>query len=112
MNNYISAGFLTLNVSTNILFSRECTTELTMEKNIFDGFYDLNDEAIIEVVRLGQSINTKVIYKNNVYTKNYMDFDLRAIDKDYMYACLYSTCGTVVEFTDINFEITGKAIEA
>lgn len=112
MNNYISAGFLTLNVSTNILFSRECTTELTMEKNIFDGFYSLNDEAIIEVVRLGQSINTKVTYKNNVYMKNYMDFDLSAIDKDYMYACLYSTCGTVVEFTDIEFEITGKAIEA
>jgi hypothetical protein len=112
MNNYVSAGFLTLNVSTNILFSRECTTELTMEKNIFDGFYNLDDEATLEIVRLGQSITTKVIYKEKEYKKNYMDFDLTAVDRDYMYICLYSTCGTVVEFSDIEFNITGKAIEA
>ena len=34
MNNYISAGFLTLNVSTNIIHARECSTELNMSKNI------------------------------------------------------------------------------
>ena len=33
MNNYVSAGFLTLNVSTNILHARECTTELNMANN-------------------------------------------------------------------------------
>ena len=112
MNNYVSAGFLTLNVSTNILFSRECTTELTMEKNIFDGFYNLDDEAELEIIRLGQSITTRVVYKGKEYTKNYMDFDLTLVDRDYMYICLYSTCGTVVEFSNIKFEITGKAIEA
>ena len=112
MNNYVSAGFLTLNVSTNILFSRENPTELKMEKNIFDGFYNLNDEAYLEIVRLGQSITTKVVYKGVEYKKNYMDFDLSAVDRDNMYICLYSTCGTVVEFSDIYFEIIGKAIEA
>ena len=112
MNNYVSAGFLTLNVSTNILFSRENPTELTMEKNIFDGFYNLDDEAELEIIRLGQSITTKVVYKGKEYKKNYMDFDLTAVDRNNMYLCLYSTCGTVVQFSDIEFEITGKAIEA
>lgn len=112
MNNYVSAGFLTLNVSTNILHARECTTELNMANNIFDGFYNLGDEAYLEIVRLGQSITTKVIYKDKEYKKTYMDFDLVGIDRDYMYVCLYSTCGTIIEFSDIEYIYTGKAIEA
>lgn len=112
MNNYVSAGFLTLNVSTNILHARECTTELNMANNIFDGFYNLNDEAYLEIVRLGQSITTKVIYKDKEYKKTYMDFDLVGIDRDYMYVCLYATCGTIIEFSDIEYIYTGKAIEA
>ena len=112
MNNYISAGFLTLNVSTNILFSRESKTELKMASNIFDGFYNIGDEAYLEITRLGQAMQTKVIYKGKKYIKDYIDFDLVGIDKDYMYICLYSTCGTVVEFSDIEYIYTGKAIEA
>lgn len=112
MNNYISAGFLTLNVSTNIIHARECTTELNMSKNIFDGFYNLGDEANLEIERLGQAVIAKVKYKNKEYIVNYIDFDLVAIDNNYMYICLYSTCGTVIEFSDVYFEITGKAKEA
>ena len=112
MNNYVSAGFLTLNVSTNILHARECTTELNMANNIFDGFYNLGDEAYLEIVRLGLSITTKVIYKDKEYKKTYMDLDLVVIDRDYMYVCLYSTCGTIIEFSDIEYIYTGKAIEA
>jgi hypothetical protein len=112
MNNYVSAGFLTLNVSTNILHARECTTELNMSNNIFDGFYNLGDEAKLEIIRLGQSITTKVIYNGKEYSKTYLDFDLTSIDRDYMYICLYSTCGTVVEYNDIEYIYTGKAIEA
>ena len=112
MNNYISAGFLTLNVSTNIIHARECTTELKMTGNIIDGFYELNDEAILEINRLGQSITVKVIYKDKEYIQNYMDFDLVSVDKDYMYICLYSTCGTIVEYSDVEFIYMGKALEA
>ena len=112
MNNYISAGFLTLNVSTNILFSRESKTELKMASNIFDGFYNLHDEAYLEIIRLGQAVKTKVIYKGKEYIKDYIDFDLVGIDKDYLYICLYSTCGTVVEYSDVEYIYTGKAIEA
>lgn len=112
MNNYISAGFLTLNVSMNVIFARECTTELNMSSNIIDGFYDLGDEALLEITRLGQSITAKVVYKGIQYIKNYMDFDLVAVDRDYCYIGLYSGCGTVVEYTDVEFEITGKAIAA
>lgn len=112
MNNYISAGFLTLNVSTNIIHARECTTELNMSKNIFDGFYNLGDEAYLEIERLGQAVIAKVNYKNQEYIKNYIDFDLVGVDNRYMYICLYSTCGTVIEFSDVEFKITGKAKEA
>lgn len=112
MNNYVSAGFLTLNVSTNILHARECTTELNMANNIFDGFYNLGDEAYLEITRLGQSITTKVIYKDKEYSRTYMDFDLVGIDRDYMYICLYATCGTIIEYSDIEYIYTGKAIEA
>ena len=112
MNNYVSAGFLTLNVSMNILFARECTTELNMANNIIEGFYDVNDEALLTITRLGQSITTTVIYKGKEYSKTYLDFDLTSIDREYMYICLYSTCGTVVEYSDIEYIYTGKAIEA
>ena len=112
MNNYVSAGFLTLNVSMNVLFAREFTTELNMSNNIIDGFYNINDEADLEIIRLGQSITTKVIYKGNQYSKTYLDFDLTSVDRDFMYICLYSTCGTVVEYSDIEYIYTGKAIEA
>ena len=112
MNNYVSAGFLTLNVSTNILHARECTTELNMANNIIDNFYNIYDEAYLEIIRLGQSITTKVIYKEKEYIKTYLDFDLTSIDRDYMYICLYSTCGTVVEYSEIEYIYTGKAIEA
>lgn len=112
MNNYISAGFLTLNVSTNIIHARECTTELNMSKNIFDGFYNLGDEALLEIERLGQVVTAKVIYKNKEYITDYVDFDLVGVDNKYMYICLYSTCGTVIEFSDVLVTITGKAKEA
>ena len=112
MNNYVSAGFLTLNVSMNVLFARECTTELNMANNIIDGFYEVDDEALLSITRLGQSITTKVVYKGVEYSKTYLDFDLTSIDRDYMYICLYSTCGTVVEYSDIEYIYTGKAIEA
>jgi len=112
MNNYISAGFLTLNVSTNIIHARECTTELNMSKNIFDGFYNLGDEAYLEIERLGQAVVAKVLYKGQEYVKNYIDFDLVGVDNNYMYICFYSTCGTVIEFSDIEFNVTGIAKEA
>ena len=83
-----------------------------MSKNIFDGFYNLGDEANLEIERLGQAVIAKVRYKNKEYIVNYIDFDLVAIDNNYMYICLYSTCGTVIEFSDVYFEITGKAKEA
>ena len=112
MNNYVSAGFLTLNVSMNLLFARECTTELNMANNIIDGFYNLGDEAELIISRLGQSITTTVIYKGKEYVKTYLDFDLTSVDKDNMYICLYSTCGTVVKYSEIEYIYTGKAIEA
>ena len=54
----------------------------------------------------------KVIYKGKEYIKQYIDFDLVGIDNKYMYICLYSTCGTVIEFSDVKLNITGVAKEA
>jgi len=83
-----------------------------MSKNIFDGFYNLGDEAYLEIERLGQAVVAKVLYKGQEYVKNYIDFDLVGVDNNYMYICFYSTCGTVIEFSDIEFNVTGIAKEA
>ena len=49
--------------------------------------------------------------KQNIDRKLF-NYDLVGIDRDYMYVCLYSTCGTIIEFSDIEYIYTGKAIEA
>ena len=109
MNNYISAGFLTFTSSTCIIYSRECTTELKMEDNIFEGYPELNDVFVLEIERLGQAVTATVIYKDKKYQKIFIDFDLVAIDNNYMYVGMYSSRGNVLEFKDIEFELTGDA---
>ena len=109
MNNYISAGFLTFTSSTCIIYSRECTTELKMEDNIFEGYPMENDTFELSIERLGQAVTARVIYKDKLYEKIFIDFDLVAIDNDYMYVGMYSTKGNILEFNNVEFEITGEA---
>ena len=108
-SNYVSAGFITADASTNIIYSRSSTTELNKEPNVINEFYKTGDTAYLEIERLGQRITVKVIFRGKEYTKYYFDFDLTKIDNKSMYIGLYASKGVLVEFSDVNFIITGEA---
>ena len=106
--NYLAAGFITNDGSCNVLFKRENKT-LAKEANLINGYYAKDDTAKLEIVSLGQSITIKVIYKDNTYTKTTLDFDLFATDSNYMYVGMFATRGTVCEFSNVSFTITGES---
>lgn len=106
-SNYVAAGFLTADTGMDILFSRTSATAITKEGNSINSLYSVDDTAVFKITRLGQSITTEVVYQGKTYTKTYLDFDLIPIDSAYMYVGLFATRGTVVEFTEVNFTITG-----
>lgn len=108
-SNFVAAGFLTNENDTNILFSRSSAGALTKENNKFTGFFAENDTAKLKIVRVGQSITTTVEYKDKIYTKNYLDFDLVAMDNNYMYVGMFANRGTIIEFTNVSFTITGES---
>ncbi len=110
-SNYIAAGFYTSEGFTNIIYKRE-NTSFTNENNLETGFYKANDEAYLEITRLGQSINVMVHYKGKSYEKNYYDFDLAAIDNKYYYIGMFATRGTVCSFSEVVVADLGKAIKA
>ena len=110
--NYVASGFLTTDSSTHIIFSRSEPTDLAKGNNVLNEYYQIGDEAYLEIERLGQLIATKVIYKGITYSRNYFDFDLVATDGDFMYAGMFATKGIVVKYDDVEFTITGDAKEA
>ena len=63
------------------------------------------------IERLGQVVKAKVEYNNKIYENTFTDFDYYN-DEKYLFIGMFGTNGTLVEFSDDKFEITGKAIEA
>lgn len=59
----------------------------------------------ISIVRIGQTVTVNF----GSITKTFTDFDFFAVDNDYMYLCLFANRGLVVEFSNIQFEITGSS---
>ncbi len=106
-SNFVAAGFLTADTSTNVLFSRTNASSITKEDNVINKLYAVDDTATFKIIRLGQLITTEVVYNGKTYTKEYLDFDLIPVDSNYMYIGMFATRGTVVEFTDVNLSITG-----
>ena len=111
-SNYVAAGLITADASTNIIYSRSSTTELNKEPNVINEFYKAGEVASFSIERLGQRITVNVNFRGKEYIKHYFDFDLTKIDNNYMYVGVYASKGVLVEFSDINFEITGEAKEA
>lgn len=107
-SNYVAAGFVTSSAYMNALFSREGAA-ITKENNKIDALYAVDDIVNLKITRLGQSITTEVIYNGQTYSKTYLDFDLVAIDGNYMYVGMFANRGTIVEFTNVAFTITGES---
>lgn len=111
-SNSIYAGFNTMSKEgAYINFSYE-NGALVNSKNTIDSYYALEDEAVFKITRLGQVITATTTYKNQTYTDTYTDFDISAKDHDYYYVGMWANRGTIVEFTDVEAEITGDSISA
>lgn len=110
-SNYLAAGLVCDTASMNALYRRE-NAFLSKETNVINGLYAVDDTAKATITRVGQSVETTLVYKDVTYTKTYYDFDLTAIDQNYFYLGMYATRGTTIECTNVNFEITGDAIQA
>ena len=74
-----------------------------------NGMYAVDDTFTFTIERIGQTVHVTIVYNNETYTESYYDFDLFARDGDYMYVGMFANRGTVVEFTDLQFEITGDS---
>ena len=109
LSNYVACGMLATGSSkVNMLFSRESSV-LSLTNDTLSSLYKDNDTITCTISRVGQSITTTVVYSGQTYTKTYVDFDLEAMDNNYMYLGFFAARGTVIEVTDINFEITGTS---
>lgn len=110
-SNYVAAGMYLTSGTTNVNYSRVNET-LTPSGTKVTGLYQTGDTATFTIERIGQVVNITTVYKGETYTQTYTDFDFVAIDNDYMYLGMYATRGTVVNFTNVDFQITGDAIAA
>ena len=105
VSNYVTAGVLCASDSTTALFKREQGTLSAGQS--FGGLYAVDDVYTMSIERVGQSITVIVSCGDKTVSTTHYDFDLVAKDNGYMYVGMFANRGTVVEFTDLSFEITG-----
>ncbi len=111
VTNYIASGLITTDKVTYAIFNRKTTTDLNRDIPVGEFFYKKDDTAKFRIERVGQVVKVRVEYLNKIYEETYTDYDYYK-DNDYLFVGMFSTNGTLVEFTDLSFMITGKAIEA
>ena len=107
-SNYVTAGVLCEADSTYALHLRENAT-LSKGQSFTSSLPAVGDVYTMSIERVGQSITVTVSLGNNVVSTTHYDFDLFARDGQYMYVGMFANRGTVVEFTDLVFEITGTS---
>ena len=106
--NYVTAGFLCSSSSMTANFYRE-NASLNKGSGTVSSLAKVDDTFTMTVERVGQSVTVTVVYGGQTYTKTHVDFDFFAVDTQYMYVGMFATRGTVVEFTNVVFEITGES---
>ena len=63
----------------------------------------------MSIERIGQTVILTVSLGDKTVSQTYYDFDLLAKDGEYMYVGMFANRGTLVEFTNLSFEITGTS---
>ncbi len=107
-SNYLTAGLLCDGTDASLAcFSRE-NSKLSKGTS-FGGFYAVGEAYTLSIERIGQTVKVSVTLGDKTVTNTYYDFDLFAKDGDYMYIGMFANRGTLVEFTNVNFEITGNS---
>lgn len=108
ISNYVTAGVLVNSSNTTALFFRE-NSSLEKGAVISDVYPVVGDTYEMKIERIGQTVNVTVIYNGQTYSSSSVDFDFLAVDNDYMYVGMFANRGTVIEFTNVEFEITGSS---
>ena len=106
-SNYVTAGVLCGSSGTTALFLRENAT-LSKGQSFVDTVA-AGDVYTMSIERVGQSITVTVTCGDKTVSTTHYDFDLVAKDRDYMYVGMFANRGTLVEFTNVLFEITGDS---
>ncbi len=107
-SNYLTAGiYASSTTSMTANFYRENGT--LNKGETMDDMYEAGDELTLTIERIGQTVNVKMIYGDKAYEESYYDFDLFARDTGYMYVGMFANRGTVVEFTNLDFTVTGES---
>lgn len=107
--NSFNAGLLTISSGVACNFSRESGK---LESSSYSGTsssYAVNTEAHFKIERVGQIVTCTTIYNGQTFTKQYIDVDLAAIDYNYIYVGMFGTRGTIAEFSNVTFTITGDS---
>ena len=107
-SNYVTAGFLCADSSMTANFYRENAT-LNKGSGTVSSLAKVDDTFTMTIERIGQVVNVTVVYNGTTYTATHTDFDFFAVDTGYMYVGMFANRGTVVEFTDVVFTITGES---
>lgn len=107
-SNYVTAGFLCADSSMTANFYRENGT-LNKGSGVVSTLAKVDDTFTMTIERIGQVVNVTVVYNGETYTSTHTDFDFFAVDTGYMYVGMFANRGTVVEFTDVVFTITGES---
>ena len=108
-SNYVTAGILcNSDQTTNALFSRE-NAKLNKGDSFESSLPAVDDVYTMSIERVGQSITVTVTSGDDTVSTTHYDFDLFAKDNGYMYVGMFANRGTVVEFTNVEFKITGTS---
>ncbi len=104
--NYVTAGFLCNDSNMVSNFYRENST-LYKSGSTVSPIAPVDSTFTASIERVGQSVTVSITYGGETYTETYVDFDFQAVDGGYMYVGMFANRGTVIEFTDVVFTITG-----
>lgn len=103
-SNYVTAGVF--GDGNSVLFGREGGT---LNKPSNSTAVAVGSSYNVSIERIGQTVNVSFSNGTKTFTNTYTDFDFIAVDNDYMYLCLFANRGLNVEFTNVQFEITGDS---
>jgi hypothetical protein len=63
----------------------------------------------MSIERIGQTVILTVSLGDKTVSETHYDFDLFAKDGEYMYVGMFANRGTLVEYTNLSFKITGTS---
>ena len=93
--------------AANALFYRENASLKKGDR--FGAMYAVDQVYTFSIERVGQAVTVTVTCGESIATTTHTDFDFFARDTEFMYVGMFANRGTVVEFSNVQFEITGTS---